>query len=283
MDELLKVVNLEKKIEAFELHNMSFELKAGYLYGLAGRNAAGKTSLFNLLIGLNKPTNGEIIVDGYDLWKEPERAKQKIAYVLNDSPFSMQMSAKANAKIYGSCYDTFDYSKFTSYCDRFEIPLKKPLHKLSKGMNIKFQLAFALSYDAKLYLMDEPTEGLDPIFRREFREILMDIIAMGDKTVVMSTQLTEELDQLADFLILIHGGRLKLFDSVERLRSEYQIVKGTKLQIDYLEQENLIGRREIGEQEEALIKKTREPIRLSVTTEVPTTADLIYYFQDMRG
>lgn len=278
MGYILEVTDINKKRKGFQLHNMSFHLRAGYFYGVAGENGAGKTTLFNLLLGVNKPTSGTIKVNGYDLWTEPEKAKQYIAYILNESPFSDKLSAKANAKIYGSCYDTFDYAKFEENCKRFEIPLKKPLHKLSKGMNIKFQLAFALAYEAKLFLMDEPTEGLDPVFRREFMDIVFDIIASGEKTVLMSTQLTEELDQAADYLMLLHNGELKLFDSMEQLRTDYAVVKGSKLQIRYLGSERIIGEKENGEQVEALMKLDKEPIRVSVTTEIPKTEDFLYYY-----
>ena len=106
-----------------------------------------------------------------------------------------------NAKRFGALYSQFDEKLFRKFCEKFEIPLNKKLGQLSAGYQIRFQLAFALSHNAELFILDEPASGLDPLFRKELMGYLQEIVEDGTRSVLMSTHITEDLDQIGDYIV----------------------------------------------------------------------------------
>ena len=160
--------------------------------------------------------------------------------------------------------------------------LKKKLKKLSKGTVIKFQLAFALSHDAKLFIMDEPASGLDPVFRRELTEIMYDAILNGDKSILFSTHLTEDIDMIADYITLIDAGKQIVSISKEELFDQYRLIKGTKEQISMIDSD-IIAKRELPCTMEALVKNEDTILNKGYQIEIPTIADFMYYLGEAKS
>ncbi|MHB8130673.1 MAG: ABC transporter ATP-binding protein [Mobilitalea sp.] len=277
MDYSLEITNLSKQLEKFQLQNINITLEPGYIMGLIGPNGSGKTTLILTLLGLYKPQEGNIKICGYDLETQEKAAKSQIGFVLDENPFLENVSARDNAKMYGRYYPRWDQKTFDQYCKQFEVDIKRPLKKLSKGTKMKFQLAFALSHDAKLLVLDEPTAGLDPVFRRELLEIMCDTIADGERSILFSTHLTDELDKLADYITFILNGRQLFSLSKEELMERYGLVRGTEKQIRGLEDGLVIGNR-IGENfAEALIRKDIGLVPMELQLIKPTIEDIMYY------
>lgn len=274
----LEVEAVSKELDGFSLNNVSFSIEEGTIMGLVGTNGSGKTTLINLIIGLTQCNSGSIRIFGIDNQKEEKKAKNLIGFVLDDNPFLEYLSAKDNGKLYGTYYSNWDEALFLKYCNLFEVNVKKPLKKLSQGTKIKFQLAFALSHGAKLLIMDEPSSGLDPVFRRELMDIMYDTILDGEKSILISSHLTNELDRIADTITLIHKGQQIFSMEKDKMYDQYQLVRGTQVQVEALPMSSVIGARSFATYSEALIRKDMTPIGDNVKILRPTIEDIMFYY-----
>jgi len=163
---VLEVQGLNKRFKDFEIKNVSFSLDAGYIMGFIGRNGSGKTSIMKLIQNVFVKDSGTVKVCGYDNRRQEIRAKNEIGFVVDCSPFIKGYSLFENAELFGKYYSDFEMERFKGYLKRFHLDGYMNVLSLSKGMESRFQLAFALSHNPKLLIMYEPTDGLDPIFRR---------------------------------------------------------------------------------------------------------------------
>ena len=163
----LQVSGLRKTFKGFSLKDVSFELPQGYVMGLVGPNGAGKTTIIKLIMNLLAPEAGEVKVMGMDNRRQEAEAKAKIGFVYDVMPFYADVSLRDTKRAIAPFYERWNDRLFQELSATFDLPLKKKVKKLSQGMRTKFALALALSHEAELLILDEPTTGLDPVFRRE--------------------------------------------------------------------------------------------------------------------
>lgn len=275
--------NEEKK--SFTLSDFDFRIEPGYILGLVGKNGAGKTTLIHTILGLYQPNEGTITVNGYDRVKESVKAKKNIAFITDECLFPLDLSPKNIGKIFGLLYDGFDYKMFEGYCKRFSIPMTKCLRKQSKGMKVKVQLAFCLSYDARLYVFDEPSAGLDPIFRKELLELFFEIVEDGTRSIILSTHLTDDLDKIADYILYVEDGKQNFFMEKEELVSKFKLIKGSRGQINYYNK-YVVGRKDEDIFSEALVLLPEEDFefRVPVQVSLPKIEDImVYYMSDKKN
>ena len=221
----LEVSNLSKKWRDFTLDNINISLPAGYIMGLIGRNGSGKTTLINCILGGIKKSRGRIRINSADYRKVS--AKNDIGFVLEDGPFFMDKTLSENAYLFGRFYSEWSDTSFRNYLSVFELGDYKRYADLSKGMKTKFQLAFALSHKPKLLIMDEPTGGLDPIFRRDLLNILQDFVCDSNTAILFSTHVTADLDKVADFVTMLDEGKQVFTMTKEELMDNYPIIRGS--------------------------------------------------------
>lgn len=274
-------VKNQKNIQSFSLKNFDFTIEPGYIVGMIGCNGSGKTSLIQTILGVFQPDEGEILVNGHNREWEAQEAKQEIAFVTDDMIFPIGMTAVDIGKCFGSCYRAFNYDKYIALCEKFQLPLKKTMTKLSTGMKIKVQLAFAMARDAKLYVFDEPSAGLDPVFRRELMDYFFEIVADGSKSILLSTHLTEELDRIADYILYVENGTQRFYMEKEEMLGQYRLIRGSKLQIQYYKRW-IIAMQENEMSCEALILTPDEDVRIPVHTETPTIEKVMYYLMQAK-
>lgn len=267
--------NIKDDKRHFVLQNFSFAIEPGYIMGIVGANGAGKTTLINTILGIYKPDAGTIHVAGYNRVTEAVAAKKSIAFVTDECLFPLDLTPMDIGKMFGPLYNNFDILKYQNYLKKFGVPVKKCLRKQSKGMVAKVQLAFCLSYEATLYVFDEPTAGLDPIFRKELLDLFFEIVSDGTKSIILSTHLTEDLDKIADYILYVDKGKQRFFMEKEELISKYCLIKGSKGQINYYNK-YIIGRKDTDYYSEALIEKLEE-MPVSVEVCVPTIEDIMVY------
>ncbi len=211
MNYLLDVQHLDKTLGTFHLHDISFHLKPGYITGLIGQNGCGKTSLVKTILNLYQKDAGNILINGHSMETEEIAAKDRIGVVLDQCLFDEDTKVETNARCFGSLYSRYDHRLFLEFCRRFDVDPKKKVKKLSKGQKTRFQLAFAFSHDANVFLMDEPSAGLDPLFRKELLGYMQEIVEDGTRSILFSTHITEDLDQIGDYILLMDHGHLVLF------------------------------------------------------------------------
>lgn len=277
MSYILEVNNLEKKLENLHLNNININLKPGYIMGLVGVNGSGKTTLINTILNLYKKDNGSIKINNISMDTNEKDAKDQIGFVLDENMFEDTISVIRNAKIFGSLYSKFDLNQFCKLCERFDVPLKKKLGKLSTGLKTRFQLAFALSHDAKLFIMDEPSAGLNPKFRKDLINYIQEIVEDGTRSVLFSTHITEDLDKVGDYIALLHDGEIFFYLNKEELKDKYLILKGSKEQIENLKCSHIIYR-EYGEyHNSAFVEKISGEDYLGLESKTPILEDIMYY------
>lgn len=283
IDMLLEVKNVSKHLGAFHLDNISLELPEGYIMGLVGPNGAGKTTLLHLILGLYQPGQGEILIDGMSYQDNEREIREQIGVVLLERMFDTGMTLQENGDYYGKYYKNYDVQTLEAYLKRFGLELHRKYKALSKGEELKFQLAFALSHAPKLLILDEPAGSFDPEFRVEFFEVLKEFIADGSKSVIISTHLTEDLERMADYITYLEKGKCLLSTDIESMREGYRLVIGETYKIKLIPQENIIHMEEGTYGTKALVihrKRYSYDRELTVTT--PTIEELMY-FMTKRG
>ena len=226
MDSILEVRGLDKSYEGFALRGVSFSLPRGYIMGLIGPNGAGKTTIIRLILGLARPDGGEIRALGLDVATDGAAIRSRIGFVHEAPTFYLHLTVAGLASIVAPFYPRWDAALFRRLASEFELPPGKRIYALSRGMRMKLALALALSHDAELLVLDEPTSGLDPVFRRELLERLSVYIQDGNRSVLFSTQITSDLERVADYITFIQGGHLVFSATRDEVKDRWGLVKG---------------------------------------------------------
>lgn len=206
---VLEWKNVSGTNKDFNLKNISFTAEPGFLIGIAGKNGAGKTTMFHYMVDRKKQYTGEILLDGELL------QLADIAYISDDRQFINGYSAMGNAELLSVFYDNWNKDIFKEAMKRMELSTAKEFGKMSRGEKLKFQMAFAMAYQPKLYLLDEVTGGMDPVFRKEFFRILREILATEEAMVIMTTHIQEELEEKMDYVGIMEDGKLVSFKENE--------------------------------------------------------------------
>jgi ABC-2 type transport system ATP-binding protein len=225
-DNALEVRGLSKAYPGFALEDVSFAVPRGYVMGLIGPNGAGKSTTIKLIMNLISRDAGEIEIFGLDSLKHEVEVKSRIGFVYDEPCFPHDATARDLGWALGPFYPGWSEDRYRSLLGEFGLPETRKFKKLSHGMQLKLALALALSHDADLILMDEPTAGLDLGFRRELLEHLSAILQDDRKSVLFSTHVTPDLERIADFIAFIRDGRLVFTLPKDELRDGWGIVKG---------------------------------------------------------
>ena len=236
---MIKADNLHKSFGNFELKNISFNIPKGYICGLIGENGAGKSTLIKILAGLYSFEGNLKIMDM--TYKDNEVAiKNEIGIVLDECIFELTHTPKSIYKRYCHLYNNFDKELYQMYLRKFKIDYTKRIGKMSKGNKIMLQIALALSHNAKVFIMDEPTGSLDEGFRKEFWKICSEIIEDGKKSIIISSHITGDLDKRADYIAYLKGGKLLFFDTIIAFKDKYRLIKADNNLIELIPKEYVI-------------------------------------------
>ncbi len=227
MSNILEINNLRKEYSNFILKDISFELKEGYIMGFIGPNGAGKSTTIKLIMNLIKRDRGKIKLFGKDNRKFDTEIKEKIGFVYDQNFFYEELTLKQMKSVISPYYKTWNNHVFHNYMKRFNLDSNKKIKELSKGMQMKYSLAIALSHNSDLIIMDEPTSGLDPIFRSELLDILSEIIQNEKKSIFFSTHITTDLEKIADYITFINNGEIIFSKTKDEILQDYRIVKGS--------------------------------------------------------
>jgi ABC-type multidrug transport system, ATPase component len=280
MSNILEVKNLRKEYKDFTLDDVSFSLEKGFIMGFIGPNGAGKSTTIKLIMNLIKNDGGSIKILGLDNIANEKEAKEKIGFVYDENYFYEELTLTEMKKIIAPFYKNWDERAYQKYIKDFNLPAKKKIKELSKGMKMKFSLAMALSHRAELILMDEPTSGLDPVFRSEILDILYSLIQDENKGVFFSTHITTDLEKIADYITFINNGRIIFSRPKDQIFESYAIVKGGRDLLDRDTKKEFIGIRENSFGFEGLtgnIDRVRKIFKSNILIEKPSLDDIMVY------
>lgn len=223
---LLEVRGLTKKWPAFQLEDASFSLPGGMVMGLMGANGAGKTTLLKALLGLVRPDAGEIRLKGKDLLAGGPELRRRIAYVPDEPRFAPEMRLRAIQTLQSRFYPDLDPGRWKGLMEEFQLDPAMKAGAMSLGMRTKFALTLALAREAELLVLDEPTTGLDPVFRRGLVQRLGSLLQDEGRSILFSTHITSDLEKRVDVVTLIHQGRVAFSLDQDQLREKWVLVKG---------------------------------------------------------
>lgn len=240
---LLEVEGLTKRYPGFTLDSVSFRLETGYIMGFIGRNGAGKTTTLKSMLGLAHADAGSVRIDGTEYREDEHLAKQKLGVAFGGVDYYPRARLSDIARVTRRFYEAWDETQYRALLQRFQLDEKKRVRELSQGMKVKFSLALALSHNAKLLLLDEPTGGLDPVSREELIELLQHIVEDGEHSILFSTHITSDLEKCADYITYIRGGRIAASTDLDSFKSEYRLVRGTRAQLTEPLVQKFIGAR----------------------------------------
>jgi ABC-type multidrug transport system ATPase subunit len=204
------------------LDGLTLQVPRGSIFGLIGRNGAGKTTTLNLLIGLLHPDSGSARIEGHDAHRDGARARRAIAFVAEEAGIYPWLTVEEAARYWSRLSGAWDEASFRRCVDRFDLPLKRTVAKLSKGMRTQLLLALAVGKQPSVYILDEPTSGLDPVVRRHVLRLLDDEAKLHGRTVLLSSHVLSELSETCTHVAVIDRGRLKIDSPLPELRSRWR-------------------------------------------------------------
>ena len=235
----LEIQGLTKKYDGFTLDNVSFSVPRGTIMGFVGQNGAGKTTTIKAILNIIKADGGTIKILGKDHIAHEYEIKEQIAAVFDEIPFQDCFNAIQLNRL----FENWSRETFFDYLDRFNLPRKKKIKALSKGMKMKLQIATALSHGAKLLIMDEATTGLDPIVRSEILDIFRDYLKDETNSILMSSHITSDLEKIADAVTFIDKGKVYLSGYKDELLENHGLLKCSRKDFQSIAREDYISAR----------------------------------------
>ncbi|MEM2899400.1 MAG: ABC transporter ATP-binding protein [Thermoplasmata archaeon] len=244
MTEMILANGLFKRYGSkWAVRDINFKVEAGEVFGYVGQNGAGKSTTIKMLTGLLEPTRGNALIGGFDIQKEPDRAKQLLGYLPEVSLFYKNMTAYEFLDFFGRLYGL----KGNELEDRIYWLLKvvqledddKYIASYSKGMKQRLGLARALIHEPKVVFLDEPSSGLDPSGRKLIRKIIAKL-GEGDRTVFLSSHDLHEISVLCDRAALIYKGEIKYCGDASNMESVWDEIVGS-LEEDLVDEYDIYG------------------------------------------
>lgn len=239
----IEISGLTKRYDGFTLDSVTFNAAKGSIMGFIGQNGAGKTTTIKAILNIIKADEGSVKLLGMDSVTEEIPIKERIAAVFDEIPFHDEFTAKNLDVIFGDIYKNWDSKTFEQYLDRFALPRKKKIGKLSKGMKMKLQIACALSHGAELLIMDEATTGLDPVVRNEILDIFLEYIQDENHSIFMSSHITSDLEKVADSVTFIDKGKLLITGYKDDILESHGVIKCGKDDYREIAAEDIISAR----------------------------------------
>lgn len=248
-DMILKVADVSKRYKSGKgIENITFDVLKGTMLGVVGLNGAGKTTLLSSIVGIINIDEGEISYKfGDEMFSNLEaNSLNDIGVVMRDEGFPDHFTAHIIDKIMNKSYKNWDSKKFFSIMSEFSIDFKKKIKQYSTGMRSILSLAIALSHNAKLLVLDEVTDGLDILARNKVRNQLFEFVEDGSRAVLFTTHIFEELEKMADIIVLINNGKVMINSSKDDLIHNNRVFKVTSNQLSKIEPEDILCIKEEG-------------------------------------
>ncbi len=221
---MLKMTSVKKNYRDFTL-DCTLEIKPGYVTGLVGRNGAGKTTAFKSVLGLISVDGGEIEIFGKKLSDFKSKDKEKIGVLLSDSGFSGELKVKDIIPVLSAVYSQFDKEDFLKKCKQMKLPLNKKIKEFSTGMKARLKLIIAITHNADLLILDEPTAGMDVMAREDIIDMLREYMEQGERAILISSHISGDLEGLCDDIYMIDNGKIILHQDTDVILSSYGILK----------------------------------------------------------
>lgn len=273
----IRVDGLRKKYDQFELGEISFSIPEGSIVGFIGENGAGKTTTMKAILGLIHMDGGSVQIFGKERDDRDCTWKEHVGVALDTCRFPDNMTAQQVGKMMMQMYKTWDQDKYMHYLKRFSIPFDKRVKEYSRGMGMKLTLAVALSHDTRLLILDEATSGLDPVIRNEILDLFLDFVQEENHTIFLSSHITSDVEKVADYILVIHEGKLLLYENKDTLLYDYGIIKCPKGYKEQLSHIDSIGMKENPHNLEILVRNRNVSIPEGAVMDHVSLEDILLF------
>ncbi len=199
------------------LDNFDITVPKGSIYGLVGPNGAGKTTIIKHITGVIRQNEGTVQIDGEDVW-ENENLKQRVLCINDDWYFYPSFTVKQMAGFYADIYKNFNRERYEKLGEVLKIEGNRQIRRLSKGMKKQVAFRLVLSAMPDVLILDEPLDGLDPVMRKQIMNIIISDVAERDMTVLVSSHNLRELEDICDYVGIIHNGKMVVEKPLDDLK-----------------------------------------------------------------
>ena len=275
------VRDLCKGFDGFLLDHVSFQVPKGRIVGFIGENGAGKSTTINLILDELKRDHGQIQIFGKE--NTISSVREEIGVVFDECSFHDVFNTSDIEKILSGVYKSWDSSLYRQYLKRFKIPERKPIGSFSKGMKMKLSIICAMAHKPKLLILDEATTGLDPVVRDEMLDLFLEFIQDEERSIFFSSHITSDIQKIADYVILIHQGRIIFEEQKDDLVYHFGIVKCGRETFASLSPDDYITHRVTNVSVECLVRD-KEAIRRkykNIVVDNATLEDIMLFY--IRG
>ena len=256
MDTILEITGLNKKYKnsEFRLNDVSFSIPSGAIMGFVGENGAGKSTTIGCILNTLIKDSGTIKIFGKEMTNDSVDIRDDIGIVYDTNPFPAYLTPAKIAAAMRHMYSKWDDALFADYLKKFKLPEKRNIKSYSRGMTMKLNIAAALSHHPRLLVLDEATSGLDPIVRDEILDVFLDFVTDENKSILLSSHITSDLEKVADYITFIHDGNIIFSESKDNLIYNYGVMRCKAAQFGLLGKSDFLAFRKHDYQIDVLTK-----------------------------
>lgn len=221
----LEINGLTVDLGGFKLDNLTVNIRKGCITGLIGRNGAGKSTLIKTIMRQQDAVAGNILYNGRKFCEHEVEILNTVACVFDTPHFNMYAKPKKIVQLYKSVYKNFDMQLYDRLMKKFSLPSDLRINKFSFGMQRKYCIILALCQKPQILILDEPTSGIDPFDRSEVVGLIQEFMLDEEHTVLFSTHITEDLDKIADYIIMMENGKITIDEEKDALTERFRLVQ----------------------------------------------------------
>jgi ABC-2 type transport system ATP-binding protein len=275
---MIETIHLTKTFgNLVAVNDISLSVPKGSIYGLVGPNGSGKTTLLKHLAGIYRQDDGDVLLNGKPIYENPE-AKAKIGYLSDQPLYHLHYTTEEMAKLYSRIYPNWDYERYHHLKRIFQFSDQKKIRTLSKGMQKQATFWLTLCKGVEVLVLDEPIDGLDPMIRKQVRDLMIEDVTLKATTIIISSHNLRELEDLCDHIAIIENGQLILDREMNTLKNDLH-----KIQVAYqntpidfpLHDLDTISVRKTGSVYTIIARGNRREIFESVQATHPVVCDFI--------
>jgi len=243
------------------LNDVSLSIPSGAIMGFVGENGAGKSTTIGCILNTLVKDSGSVKIFGREMTDDATDIRDEIGVVYDTNSFPTYLTPAKISSAMRHMFSKWDDGLFRDYLKDFKLPEKQGIKTFSRGMTMKLSIAVALSHRPKLLILDEATSGLDPIVRDEILDVFLDFVTDENKSILLSSHITSDLEKIADYITFIHDGSIIFSESKDDLIYNYGVMRCKAAQFEQIDKEDMLAFRKHDYQIDVLIDDRKTAVR----------------------
>lgn len=240
MQNIMEIHGMCKKYADFSLKNISFAVPSGAIVGMVGVNGSGKSTIIKCALNIDFMDSGEVEILGKKSLNLKNKDREQIGVIFEQTNYPVTMTPRQIGRMLSKIYRQWDSQTYEMYLERMKLPADKKLVEFSRGMCQKHAIISALSHKPKLLVLDEATSGLDPVIREEIYDLFLDFVQDEENGILITSQITKDLERVADYIICMHDGEVILNHQKDQLLGDYGILRCGRVAFQTLPKEEIL-------------------------------------------